>query len=163
MWDAAEIIKEYGCSDDGFIDFRAWLIAQGKEVYLAALADPDSLAEVEPYGDCSFELMSYVGEYAYKQLTGKSTYEQTEQRKYKKLVSELKRDITYKDGIQFPREGAELKQFLPQLCAKYPDRWLEPHWIFDLKVARELFHAGKVHDHQQVCKKRNRGHGGEAR
>ena len=163
LWDAAKIIKEYGCSDDGFIDFRAWLIAQGKEVYLAALADPDSLAEVEPYGDCSFELMSYVGEYAYKQLTGKSTYEQTEQRKYKKLVSELKRDITYKDGIQFPREGAELKQFLPQLCAKYPDRWLEPHWIFDLKVARELFHAGKVHDHQQVCKKRNRGHGGEAR
>ena len=82
LWDAAEIIKEYGCSDDGFIDFRAWLIAQGKEVYLAALADPDSLAEVEPYGDCSFEQMSYVGEYAYKQLTGKSTYEQTDQREY---------------------------------------------------------------------------------
>ena len=127
LWDAAEIISEYGCSDDGFIDFRAWLIAQGKEVYLAALADPDSLAEVEPYG-------------------------------------ELKRDITYKDGIQFPREGAELKQFLPRLCAKYPDRWLEPHWNLDLKVVRELFYAGKVHGHrQQVCKKKNRGHGGEAR
>lgn len=59
LWDAAEIIMEYGCSNDGFIDFRAWLIAQGKEVYLAALADPDSLVEVEPYGDCSFEQMSY--------------------------------------------------------------------------------------------------------
>lgn len=134
LWDAAEIISEYGCSDDGFIDFRAWLIAQGKEVYLAALADPDSLAEVEPYGDCSFEQMSYVGEYAYRQLTGKSAYEQTDQREYKRLVAELKRDITYKDGIQFPREGAELKQFLPRLCAKYPDRWLEPHWNLDLKV-----------------------------
>ena len=27
LWDAAGIMKEYGCSDDGFIDFRAWLIA----------------------------------------------------------------------------------------------------------------------------------------
>lgn len=38
LWDAAGIMKEYGCSDDGFIDFRAWLIAQGREVYFAALA-----------------------------------------------------------------------------------------------------------------------------
>ena len=29
LWDAAGVMKEYGCSDDGFIDFRAWLIAQG--------------------------------------------------------------------------------------------------------------------------------------
>ena len=164
LWDAAGVMKGYGCSDDGFIDFRAWLIAQGRDTYLSALADPDSLAEVIPYGDCCFETLSYVGDYAYEQLTGKSAYEQTDQREYKRLVAELKRDITYKDGIQFPREGAELKQFLPRLCAKYPDRWLEPHWNLDLKVVRELFYAGKVHGHrQQVCKKKNRGHGGEAR
>ena len=24
LWDAAGVMKEYGCSDDGFIDFRAW-------------------------------------------------------------------------------------------------------------------------------------------
>lgn len=63
LWDAAGIMKEYGCSDDGFIDFRAWLIAQGREVYFAALADPDSLADVVPYGDCCFEQLSYVGDY----------------------------------------------------------------------------------------------------
>lgn len=74
LWDAAGIMKEYGCSDDGFIDFRAWLIAQGREVYFAALADPDSLADVVPYGDCCFEQLSYVGDYAYEQLTGKSAY-----------------------------------------------------------------------------------------
>ena len=78
MWDAAGIMKEYGCSDDGFIDFRAWLIAQGREVYFAALADPDSLADVVPYGDCCFEQLSYVGDYAYEQLTGKSAYDQTD-------------------------------------------------------------------------------------
>ena len=49
LWDAAGVMKEYGCSDDGFIDFRAWLIAQGRDTYLSALADPDSLAEVIPY------------------------------------------------------------------------------------------------------------------
>ena len=45
LWDAVSVIKEYGCSDDGFIDFRAWLIAQGKEVYMNALRDPDTLAD----------------------------------------------------------------------------------------------------------------------
>ena len=163
LWDAAEIIMEYGCSDDGFIDFRAWLIAQGKEVYLAALADPDSLANVEACGDCCFEELSYVGDYAYEQLTGKSAYDHTDWNKYEFLLAELEQDIVYRGGIEFPREGAELKQFLPRLCAKHPDRWREPHWNLDLKVVRELFYAGKVHDHQQVCKKANRGHGGEAR
>ena len=61
LWDAASIMMEW-CSDDGFIDFRAWLIAQGREVYLAALKDPDSLADVEPYGNCCFESLSYVGD-----------------------------------------------------------------------------------------------------
>lgn len=61
LWDAAGVMKEYGCSDDGFIDFRAWLIAQGRDTYLSALADPDSLAEVIPYEDCCFETLSYVG------------------------------------------------------------------------------------------------------
>ena len=44
LWTAANVMERGGCSDDGFMDFRAWLVAQGKEVYLAALADPDSLA-----------------------------------------------------------------------------------------------------------------------
>ena len=44
LWTAANVMERGGCTDDGFMDFRAWLVAQGKEVYLAALADPDSLA-----------------------------------------------------------------------------------------------------------------------
>ena len=78
LWDAVSVIKEYGCSDDGFIDFRAWLIAQGKEVYMNALRDPDTLADIEPYGDCCFECLSYVGDYAYEQLTGRSAYDEME-------------------------------------------------------------------------------------
>ena len=74
LWDAANIMMEW-CSDDGFIDFRAWLIAQGKEVYLSALKDPDTLADIEPYGNCCFESLSYVGDDAYRQLTGQNAYE----------------------------------------------------------------------------------------
>ena len=66
LWDAAKIFRVDGCSDDSFSYFRSWLIVQGKDVYMAALADPDSLADVEPYADCFFETAGYVGAYAYK-------------------------------------------------------------------------------------------------
>ena len=93
LWDAAGVMKGYGCSDDGFIDFRAWLIAQGRDTYLSALADPDSLAEVIPYEDCCFETLSYVGDYAYEQLTDKSAYDQTDWARYETLLAELEQDI----------------------------------------------------------------------
>ena len=108
LWDAAKIFRVDGCSDDGFIDFRAWLIAQGRDVYLSALADPDSLAKVIPYGGCCFERLSYVGDYAYEQLTGKSAYDQTDWARYETLLAELELDIVYKGGIEFPRVGPEL-------------------------------------------------------
>ena len=53
-------------SDDGFIDFRAWLISQGKEVYMTAIHDPDALNQYD--FDCSevdFEGYGYVAPYAY--------------------------------------------------------------------------------------------------
>jgi hypothetical protein len=45
LWRAAALIQGM-CSDDAFTYFRCWLVAQGKAVYEAALADPDSLANV---------------------------------------------------------------------------------------------------------------------
>ncbi|MFJ1564413.1 DUF4240 domain-containing protein [Streptomyces erythrochromogenes] len=44
LWAAAYVING-GCSDDGFDYFRGWLLTQGRAVFDAALADPDSLAE----------------------------------------------------------------------------------------------------------------------
>ncbi len=70
LWDAASIIN-CGCSDDGFEDFRAWLIAQGKEVYEKALIDPESLVdliEVNERADDGFIL--YVFTKAYGHMTG---------------------------------------------------------------------------------------------
>ena len=45
LWGAAYIING-GASDDGFYYFRCWLICMGRDVYEAAIADPDSLADV---------------------------------------------------------------------------------------------------------------------
>ena len=163
LWDAVSVIKEYGCSDDGFIDFRAWLIAQGKEVYMNALRDPDTLADIEPYGDCCFECLSYVGDYAYEQLTGKSAYDQTDQARYETLLAELEQDIVYKGGIEFPREGPELKQYLPRLCAAHPGWDGKTRWNVQQKEMRDLIHAGKDYDRRQTSNKKKRSRGGEAR
>jgi Protein of unknown function (DUF4240) len=46
LWGAACVING-GCSDDGFEYFRRWLVSRGRDVYERALADPDSLAELQ--------------------------------------------------------------------------------------------------------------------
>lgn len=157
LWDAASIIKEYGCGDDGFLDFRGWLIAQGKDVYLAALKDPDSLAELDPYGDCCFECLAYVGDLAYEQLTGCSAYDDTDRDSFEALKRELREEITYKDGIQYPREPRDLPAFLPRLCAKFggPERlhMQASTWNHDLHEIRNLLDAGKLHDLKKAVKK----------
>lgn len=46
VWGAAYIVGG-GCSDDGFIDFRSWLILQGRDTFQAVVADPDRLAALK--------------------------------------------------------------------------------------------------------------------
>lgn len=46
LWGAARIMC-YGYSDVVFDYFLGWLVTQGKDVFLAALKEPDSLADVE--------------------------------------------------------------------------------------------------------------------
>ena len=158
LWDAASIIKEYGCGDDSFLDFRSWLIAQGKEVYLAALKDPDSLAEVEPYGDCRFERLAYVGDYAYERLTGRSAYDDTDRTAFDELKCELSKEVTYKNGILHPREPQDLPAFFPKLCARYggPDQFRvqESTWNHDLHEIQKLLNSGKLHDRNKAAKKK---------
>jgi hypothetical protein len=45
LWGAAYLAND-GCSDDGFLYFRAWLVTQGKDVFEQVCKDPDSLADV---------------------------------------------------------------------------------------------------------------------
>jgi hypothetical protein len=46
LWAAAYIIGG-GCSDDAFSDFRATLISMGRQTFERALADPQSLADMD--------------------------------------------------------------------------------------------------------------------
>lgn len=53
LWAAAYVING-GCGDDSFIDFRHWLISSGRAIAEAALADPDSLADLGLSPDAPF-------------------------------------------------------------------------------------------------------------
>ncbi|MBD3882340.1 DUF4240 domain-containing protein [Phormidium tenue FACHB-886] len=44
LWGVAYLING-GCSEDGFVYFRGWLIAQGQQAYKAILADPQRILE----------------------------------------------------------------------------------------------------------------------
>lgn len=47
LWAACTALGAHS-SDDGFIDFRTWLISQGKDIYMDAMRDPDTLAANPP-------------------------------------------------------------------------------------------------------------------
>ncbi len=118
LWTAANLMLD-GCTDDGFIDFLGWLIAQGKDVYMAALRDPDTLAEVPLYGDGCFESLAYIGDSAYEKLTGRSAYDSLDLPAYEGLKQELAKEIVYGEGIDYPYKWSEAVAYLPALCGKY--------------------------------------------
>jgi hypothetical protein len=77
-WAAAYLIGG-GCSADGFIDFRAGLIAQGSEWYEKVTASPDSLADHPALADAPaciqgeplfYETVNYAAAGAFERATG---------------------------------------------------------------------------------------------
>jgi hypothetical protein len=63
-------------SDDGYRDFRCWLISRGRAAFVAALGDPDSLSgvltaeEIAAEEDTHFGDFGYVSWGVYEHLTG---------------------------------------------------------------------------------------------
>lgn len=64
LWAAAYLLNG-GCSNDCFIDFRRWLISNGRSIYTKALKDPDIVgsfyksadgATLEDYGYAAFNV-----------------------------------------------------------------------------------------------------------
>ncbi len=71
LWGAAYVIGG-GCSDDGFMDFRGWLISRGRHVYEAAIADPDSLAiHISDGEETQVEGFQYAAKQAWATVMGK--------------------------------------------------------------------------------------------
>jgi len=119
LWAAAYLINS-GASEDGFDSFRGWLIAQGREVWEAAMAEPDSLADVvdedRPEGFEGFdgEGVLHVGSHAYKNVTG------DEPAYWKAVDAEAPDtpDLPAGKEIDFDDED-DLEAHLPRLAALY--------------------------------------------
>src|SRR4051812_26162740 len=76
LWAAAYLING-GCSDEGFDNFRGWLIAHGREAVARSVKSPDSLAEVPAVRSSvdsgavfEAEEVLAIGAEAYRQATG---------------------------------------------------------------------------------------------
>jgi len=114
LWAAAYTIQG-GCSDDGFIDFRAWLIGRGKDIYNAALENSDSLSQLPKEALIDSEAgeeFNYLFIEAYEELTDEEMPE---------LSGEPK---LQPDGHQWDEDNLnELKELNPQLFSLFKDDW----------------------------------------
>ena len=104
LWGAAFLING-GCSDDGFHYFRDWLISEGEAVFEAALADPDSLAELPGTDERELEAFGYVAAEVFEQMAD--------------------REITRRRALEAgeptgtPWEEDELPERFPRLAKKF--------------------------------------------
>ncbi len=107
LWAAAYIIGG-GCSDDGFMDFRGWLISRGRKVYEAALADPQSLLKVVQDGDdeCQIEGYQYAANQAWSRKLGKDSS-----------------DFPYSGMGPYPKEPAGESWTEEDLPRRFPKLW----------------------------------------
>lgn len=113
LWGAAYLING-GCSDDGFDEFRNWLILQGRETFDAAVANPDSLADgLKGHGEIgSTAHPSYD---AYCAATGRDDYVAGLAARYPEMPDEptLGKEWDFDDA-------ASMRSRFPRLAAAYP-------------------------------------------
>ncbi|MFT3701709.1 MAG: DUF4240 domain-containing protein [Agriterribacter sp.] len=116
----AEKIIEGVVTDDGYLYFRCWLIAQGEHTFKETLKLPDNLAgNVDKDGYTQFEELMYVADKAYMQKTGKKQEDQT-----------FPRDVAYKSGLDYDFGAPPTKgnKWTPdQLPGLYPKLWAKFH------------------------------------
>ncbi len=69
LWGAAYLING-GCSDDGFVYFREWLIQRGRDVFEAALRDPEILVDhITDEQDHESEILLHLPAIIYHRIT----------------------------------------------------------------------------------------------
>jgi len=113
LWAAAIVIRDE-CSDDSFDYFIGWLIGQGRKVFEAALADPDSLANLERFdgdsGEVQLENILAVDVDAYMARTGSEDFEI--------LRTRPRSGTRNSDFLMFSDE--EMRELYPKLAARFP-------------------------------------------
>lgn len=125
MWGAADRIMGW-CSDDSFIDFRAWLVGLGRNTFQAVVADPDALAQVPEIRRLAgryhgawaqeewpaWEPLEYVASHAYRRLTG-------DKDGFYGLVPRVEGEILTDERWDF-RDTREATRRLPKLTRLFP-------------------------------------------
>lgn len=113
LWGAAYVIHG-GASDDGFEYFQRWLIAQGRDVFEAAVKNPDDLAGIIPEGTsepCEFEEFGYVAMDVWSKKTGIDA------------VSDPASRFPYTGAASGEPSGTPLKETEAHLSKRYPKLW----------------------------------------
>jgi hypothetical protein len=118
LWLACYLLSGGYASDDGFKDFRSYLIAGGRKVFESAIRDPDSLADLVPLDEEApgYEVFAYTASYAYKKKTGRYFEEDgiDDQIRPKGFVMW---ELTRPDGE--PLTFADADTFLPKLKQRF--------------------------------------------
>jgi hypothetical protein len=116
LWVAAIVIRRGGCSDDSFDYFIGWLIAQGRQVFEAALANPDSLAELESFeggGEAvQLEAILSADVDAYQMRTGSDDW-----RDFEFLRTRPQSGTRNRDFLRLSDE--EMRELFPKLAARF--------------------------------------------
>ncbi|WP_309088569.1 DUF4240 domain-containing protein [Domibacillus sp.] len=125
LWAAAYIVMG-GCSDDLFDYFRAWLLYQGKDIYYAAIKEPEtiipSLENTEKQGEMpELEDLLFLAVYAFEEKTG------LEDEHFYRLQERLGEGIQEQPDIELDWEEEEdqLRRRFPMLWGKYGNCPLE--------------------------------------
>jgi hypothetical protein len=121
LWAAAYLIRG-GCSDDGFLYFRCWLISRGRQVFESALADPDTLVEViDPEGCYDFELILEAPHDAWMNSAMETdTYDQEFDDAYR-ATGRVPYPPLQGEDFDF-RDHAEMRRRLPRLAEAHLPR-----------------------------------------
>jgi hypothetical protein len=120
LWAAAYLIGG-GCSDDGFIDFRAGLIAQGRDWYQKAAASPDSLVSHPAIAGAGhprcdnplfYEEVNYAASRAFQRVSGDehALWDALEARGPRDRLAVMGEDFDFDDD-------QEMRRRLPRLSA----------------------------------------------
>jgi hypothetical protein len=137
-----------GCSDDGFIDFRAGLIAQGRDWYQKAAASPDSLADHVAVARAGhprrgnplfYEEVDYAASRAFRRVSGNdhAFWDALEARGPGERLAVMGEEFDFDDDQEMRRRLPRLSTCRPHRPGSSPSLNMIDSAAFDeVKVAR---------------------------
>lgn len=123
LWAVAYVVMG-GCSDDGFDYFRHWLVTRGRDVYQAALRNPDSLSDEFdkiPEGDIpEFEDIAYAPKEVIEAKFGMDFYEEEEKYDFEEALKQP--EISLEWALD---NDSKTEEALRLICPQIFEKWWE--------------------------------------